>query len=125
MKGDVIRYESRHGTTTEGKRDIGGDTYVVRVIPLDDARYSHIIVVSADSITGEDHGHIESNGETYNDYSRITSRKIRHGSDLAKEVSKAVNKAVKHVNNKMETISSNEDAVLGALEANAEVHDDG
>jgi hypothetical protein len=128
MKGEVRREDGRWGTDTMAKREIGENTYVVLVQPLNDERNaSHVVSVLADTVNGEDLGfpnglrkyEIRDSG-----YETLVSGTVAENEKLAAMISKGVNKAVGILTDKLEETKSNEDAVLGALEANAEVHDD-
>lgn len=126
MKGETRRVKGRNGTDTIAKREIAGNTYIVVVAPIDDTRYSHTIIVWADKVDGADNG-MPSKSRAYKvkdkGYDELAATKVRKDKELAPVISKTVNKAVGKLTNTLEDTKSQEDAVLGALEANAEVHE--
>lgn len=128
MRGDVERIDGSYGTDTMAKREIAGNTYLVVVKPRPDENgESHHVAVLADTVNGDDHGfpHSTDNFVLRNSgYDSLVSGGVMEGEKLAPVISKAVNKAVGMLTDKLEETKSNEDAVLGALEANAEVHED-
>jgi len=127
MKGTTRRVEGRNGTDTMAKREIGNNTYLVIVLTRDDDNISHQIIVYADKVNGEDYGFPEDTmGYTLrqSDWDELVYAKVKHGKELAPVISKAVNQAVNKLTGHLEDTKSQEDAVLGALEANANVHEE-
>lgn len=126
MKGEVKRYEwgGSARPITAAKRDICGNTYLVQIRPVDDdAFYSHNIYIFGDVTHGEDHG-FEKTPRRNSEYDLLVKEKVRHEDDLSGEVSKAVDDAVRKMTSYLEHASSQEDAALGALEANAEYYEE-
>jgi hypothetical protein len=95
MKGEVRREDGRWGTDTMAKREIGENTYVVLVQPLNDERNaSHVVSVLADTVNGEDLGfpnglrkyEIRDSG-----YETLVSGTVAENEKLAAMISKGVN----------------------------------
>lgn len=107
------------------KRDIGGNTYLVIVIPSDDVGYSHHVTVHGDKKHGKDKGFPDGTYgyEVRDKYDYLTGTKVRDNKELAPVVAKAVNAAIGELTGHLEQTKSKEDAVLGALEANADAHE--
>lgn len=127
MKGETRRVEGRDGTDTMAKREIAGNTYLVIVATKESDNISHQILVYADKVKGEDHGFpSDTMGYTLRstDYDQLIYAKVKHDESLAPVISKAVNQAVGKLTDTLEQTKSQEDAVLGALEANANIHED-
>ncbi len=126
MKGEVKRYGS-DGQHILAKRDINDNTYIVAIVPTDDHGYSHHVAVFADKKHGNDHGFPDGTSNyriRKANYDSLTGSKVRNDMELAPAISKAVNQAVNKLTGHLEDIKSQEDAVLGALEANANVHEE-
>lgn len=126
MKGETRRFKGRHGTDTIAKREIAGNTYIVVVAPIGETRYSHAVVVYADKINGDDHGFPESamtHKVRNKGYKALTQNKVRKDKELSPVIAKTVNEAVSELTGYLEDTKSQEEAVLGALEANAEAHE--
>lgn len=120
MKGETKRYDSYRGTIIAAKREILGKTYLVVVYP--ERGGSQTIMVYADTVHGNDLGFPDDmNGGI--DWERIvkTERDDEpRSAAVATAVSDAVSTLESHINNSKDT----EEQVLGALEANAEVHEE-
>lgn len=124
MKGETRRYESKNGTIVAAKREMLDKTYIVSVYP--ENRGQRVVIVYADEMTGEDHGwpNDDNFGTMNADYDKVVYRKFPADADKSVEVAKIINEAVRKLEATIESDNSTEDAVLGALEANAEVHED-
>jgi hypothetical protein len=126
MKGDTRRVEGRNGTDTMAKREIAGNTYLVIVVTMDSDTHSHTVIAYADKVNGHDLG-FPDNTMGYvirnSDWDELVHGKVKHSEELALVISKVVNQAVGKLTGHLEDTKSQEDAVLGALEANAEVHE--
>lgn len=122
MKGETKRYEQRRGTATAAKREIAGNTYIVIIYPPKDGTQSTYIY--ADTTHGDDHGFPKSlNGMWDKPYKNIHATELQPSKKQAPQLAKAVNKAVQTLSSRLEQTASTEDAVLGALEANADAHE--
>lgn len=123
MKGDTKRYEKRRGTATAAKRQIAGNTYLVIIYPVKDGTQS--VYIYGDTTHGDDHGFPSSlNGMWDAPYKRIHSGELNPNKKQAPQLAKLVNKAVQTLSSHLEQTASTEDAVLGALEANADAHEE-
>jgi len=108
------------------KREIGDNTYLVIIATNDGDNISHKVIVYGDTVSGEDHGFPEDTmGYTLRntDWDQLVYADVKNSEKLAPVVSKAVNQAVGKLTGHLEDTKSQEDAVLGALEANADVHE--
>jgi len=126
MKGETRRVDGYKGTDTMAKREIGGNTYLVIVTQRNDDDISHEVAVYADKVNGDDHGFPEDTIPYTIDrtgWDKFVSGTVKHDEELAKVISMAVNQAVNKLTGHLEDTKSQEDAVLGALEANAAVHE--
>jgi hypothetical protein len=122
MKGKTKRYDMRRGTATAAKREIAGNTYIVTVYPVRDGEQR--VIVYADKTHGDDHGFFKSiTGRMDKPYGQIVRTKIDPNKEQAPQLAKIVNEAVNALSGHLENTSSTEDAVLGALEANADARE--
>jgi len=122
MKGETKRYDMRRGTATAAKREIAGNTYIVTIFPVKNGEQQ--VIVYADKTHGDDHGFFRSlTGAMEKPYDQIVRTKIDPNKEQAPQLAKIVNRAVGTLSGHLEKTASTEDAVLGALEANADAHE--
>jgi hypothetical protein len=122
MRGEVKRYDLNRGTATAGKRTVAGNTYVVVIFPERDGE--NRVIVYADKTHGKDHGFFESlTGAKDKPYDEIVRTRINANKEQAPQLAKIINRAVNTLSDHLEETASTEDAVLGALEANADAHE--
>lgn len=126
MKGEVRRF-GRSGDRLVAKREINGNTYFVTVVPVDKPRISHYVSVYANKKDGRNHGFPDGTApyQLRDNYEYLAGGDVHVTNELAPVISKYVNSAISELTGHLESTKSKEDAVLGALEANHEVHDDG
>lgn len=124
--GEIKRSKGMHGTDTIAKREIGGNTYIIIVAPMDDHLVDYRVATYADKVSGEDFGIPESAAgykvRNYG-YDLLVSDDVMYNENLARKSSKILNKAISELTEELESMKSQEDAVIGALDANEEVHD--